>query len=31
MGAYAVILFVFLFIATLYSLRLTRITKGAYE
>jgi len=31
MGAFAVILFVFLFAATLYSLRLTRITKGAYE
>lgn len=31
MGAYAVIMFVFLFIATLYSLRVTRITKGAYE
>ncbi len=29
--AFAVILFVFLFIVTLYSLRLTRITKGAYE
>jgi arabinogalactan oligomer/maltooligosaccharide transport system permease protein len=31
MGAYAVIMFVFLFLATLYSLRVTRITKGAYE
>jgi arabinogalactan oligomer/maltooligosaccharide transport system permease protein len=31
MGAYAVIMFVFLFAATLYSLRFTRITKGAYE
>jgi len=31
MGAFAVILFVMLFAATLYSLRLTRITKGAYE
>jgi arabinogalactan oligomer / maltooligosaccharide transport system permease protein len=31
MGAFAVILFIFLFAATLYSLRLTRITKGAYE
>jgi arabinogalactan oligomer/maltooligosaccharide transport system permease protein len=31
MGAYAVIMFIFLFIATLYSLRITRITKGAYE
>lgn len=29
--AFAVILFFFLFAATLYSLRLTRITKGAYE
>jgi arabinogalactan oligomer / maltooligosaccharide transport system permease protein len=31
MGAFAVILFIFLFIATLLSLRVTRITKGAYE
>lgn len=31
MGAYAVIMFIFLFIMTLYSLRMTRITKGAYE
>ena len=31
MGAFAVILFIFLFAATLYSLRLTQITKGAYE
>jgi arabinogalactan oligomer / maltooligosaccharide transport system permease protein len=31
MGAFAVIIFIFLFGATLYSLRLTRITKGAYE
>jgi arabinogalactan oligomer/maltooligosaccharide transport system permease protein len=31
MGAFAVILFVFLFAATLYSLRVTEITKGAYE
>ncbi len=31
MGAFAVILFVALFAATLYSLRITRITKGAYE
>jgi arabinogalactan oligomer/maltooligosaccharide transport system permease protein len=31
MGAFAVILFIALFAATLYSLRLTRITKGAYE
>jgi len=30
-GAFAVIIFIFLFIATLYSLRTTRITKGAYE
>jgi arabinogalactan oligomer/maltooligosaccharide transport system permease protein len=30
-GAFAVIIFIFLFLATLYSLRLTRITKGAYE
>lgn len=29
--AFAVILFIFLFAATLYSLRLTRITKGALE
>jgi arabinogalactan oligomer/maltooligosaccharide transport system permease protein len=29
--AFAVIMFLFLFGATLYSLRLTRITKGAYE
>jgi arabinogalactan oligomer/maltooligosaccharide transport system permease protein len=29
--AFSVILFLFLFVATLYSLRLTRITKGAYE
>jgi arabinogalactan oligomer/maltooligosaccharide transport system permease protein len=31
MGAFAVILFIGLFAATLYSLRLTRITEGAYE
>jgi arabinogalactan oligomer/maltooligosaccharide transport system permease protein len=31
MGAFAVILFIMLFAATLYSLRLSRITKGAYE
>jgi arabinogalactan oligomer/maltooligosaccharide transport system permease protein len=31
MGAFAVILFIFLFAATLYSLRMTQITKGAYE
>jgi arabinogalactan oligomer/maltooligosaccharide transport system permease protein len=30
-GEFAVIIFIFLFIATLYSLRMTRITKGAYE
>lgn len=30
-AAFAVILFIFLFAVTLYSLRLTRITKGAYE
>lgn len=30
-AAFAVILFLFLFAATLYSLRFTRITKGAYE
>ena len=29
--AFAMILFIFLFAATLYSLRITRITKGAYE
>ena len=27
----SLILFIFLFAATLYSLRFTRITKGAYE
>jgi arabinogalactan oligomer/maltooligosaccharide transport system permease protein len=31
MGAFAVIIFILLFLATLYSLRVTRITKGAYE
>ncbi len=31
MGAFAVIMFIFLFGATLYSLRISRITKGAYE
>jgi arabinogalactan oligomer / maltooligosaccharide transport system permease protein len=31
MGAFAVVLFILLFIATLYSLRISRITKGAYE
>jgi arabinogalactan oligomer/maltooligosaccharide transport system permease protein len=30
-GAFAVIIFIFLFIMTLYSLRITRITKGAFE
>ncbi len=29
--AFAVLIFVMLFLATLYSLRITRITKGAYE
>lgn len=29
--AFAVMIFIMLFLATLYSLRLTRITKGAYE
>ena len=31
MGAFAVIIFILLFAATMASLRLTRITKGAYE
>lgn len=31
MGAYAVIMFLFLFALTLYSLHITRITKGAFE
>jgi arabinogalactan oligomer/maltooligosaccharide transport system permease protein len=31
MGAFAVIIFIMLFIATLYSLRVSRVTKGAYE
>jgi arabinogalactan oligomer/maltooligosaccharide transport system permease protein len=31
MGAFAVIMFILLFLGTLYSLRLSRITKGAYE
>lgn len=31
MGAFAVIMFIFLFSLTLYSLRISRITKGAYE
>jgi len=31
MGAFAVIMFILLFSATLYSLRISRITKGAYE
>jgi arabinogalactan oligomer/maltooligosaccharide transport system permease protein len=30
-GAFAVIVFILLFSATLYSMRITRITKGAYE
>jgi arabinogalactan oligomer/maltooligosaccharide transport system permease protein len=30
-GAFAVIIFIFLFVMTLYSLRITQITKGAYE
>ncbi len=30
-GAFAVIIFVFLFLVTFYSLRITRITKGAFE
>lgn len=30
-GAFAVIIFIFLFIMTIYSLRITQITKGAYE
>jgi arabinogalactan oligomer / maltooligosaccharide transport system permease protein len=30
-GAFAVIIFIFLFFATIYSLRITRLTKGAYE
>lgn len=30
-GAFAVVVFILLFAATLYSLRLTHITKGAYE
>lgn len=31
MGAFAVILFILLFAATLYSMRVTQITRGAYE
>ena len=31
MGAFAVIMFIFMFAATLYSLRVSRMTKGAYE
>lgn len=31
MGAFAVIMFIFLFGLTLYSLRISRITKGAYQ
>jgi arabinogalactan oligomer/maltooligosaccharide transport system permease protein len=30
-GAFAVIIFIFLFFMTLYSLRITQITRGAYE
>ncbi len=30
-GAFAVIVFIILFAATMYSMRMTRITKGAYE
>ena len=30
-GAFAVVVFVILFLATLYSMRVTKITKGAYE
>ena len=30
-GAFAVIIFIFLFIMTIYSLRVTQITRGAYE
>jgi arabinogalactan oligomer/maltooligosaccharide transport system permease protein len=30
-GAFAVIMFILLFAATLYSLRISRITRGAYE
>jgi len=31
MGAFAVIIFIILFFATLYSMRISRISKGAYE
>ena len=31
MGAFAVVIFVLLFLATLLSLRVTRITQGVYE
>jgi arabinogalactan oligomer / maltooligosaccharide transport system permease protein len=31
MGAFAVIMFIFMFAATLYSMRISHITKGAYE
>lgn len=31
MGAFALIMFVFMFAATLYSLRISRMTKGVYE
>lgn len=30
-GAFALVIFILLFVATLFSLRMTRITKGAYE
>lgn len=30
-GAFAVVIFVFLFLATIYSLRMTRLTEGAHE
>jgi arabinogalactan oligomer/maltooligosaccharide transport system permease protein len=30
-GTFAVIVFILLFAATMYSMRITRITKGAYE
>jgi hypothetical protein len=31
MGAFAVVIFILLFLATLLSLRVTRITQGVYE
>ena len=31
MGAFAVIMFIFMFAATLYSLRISRMTKGVTE